>query len=121
MNIEEIREYCLALPLATEDCAFGPDWLLFRVYDKIFACVDLTRPDRVVLKCDPDMAVRLRDERRGVLPAWHWNKRYWNELLFDADLDDETIFRLVDHSLEQVLKKLPRRTQAEYAEIRQGQ
>ena len=47
MNIETVREYCLSLPLVTEDTAFGPDYILFRVYNKIFACLDLTRPDRV--------------------------------------------------------------------------
>ena len=36
MNIEDIRNYCLAKPLATEDSAFGPDGILFRVYNKIF-------------------------------------------------------------------------------------
>ena len=44
MNIETVREYCLSLPLVTEDTAFGPDYILFRVYNKIFACLDLTRP-----------------------------------------------------------------------------
>ena len=56
MNIEIIREYCLSKPLATEDTAFGPDYILFRVYDKIFACIDLERPDLVVVKCDAEYA-----------------------------------------------------------------
>ncbi len=115
MDIERIREYCLSRKKATEDMAFGPDGLLFRIYGKIFAYLDLERPDRVVLKCDPDYALELRERHEGICGAWHWNKRYWNEVRFDSDVDDELIFRLVDHSLSEVLKKLPKKIQAEYA------
>lgn len=118
MNIEVIREYCLSFPLATEDCAFGPDCLLFRIYGKIFACIDLTRPDRIVTKCDAERAEALRERYSGVIPAWHWNKRYWNELIFEADVPDVLVLQCVDHSVDEVLKKLPRRTQAEYAALR---
>lgn len=117
MNIEIIREYCLSKPLATEDTAFGPDYILFRVYDKIFACIDLERPDLVVVKCDAEYALLLREQYSGIRPAWHWNKRYWNELCFDCDVDDALIFRLIDHSLEEVLKKLPKKTQQAYAAL----
>lgn len=117
MDIEEVRSYCLSKPLATEDSAFGPDGLLFRVYGKIFAYLDLDRPNLVVVKCDADRAVELRDRYAGVVPAWHWNKKYWNELLFDTDVPDEVIFSLIDHSLDEVLKKLPKKTRLEYASI----
>lgn len=117
MNIERIREYCLSKPLATEDSAFGPEGVLFRVYGKIFAYLDLKRPDLVVCKCDPDYAIDLRDKYNGICGAWHWNKRYWNEIHFDADVPEELILHLIDHSLSEVLKKLPKRTQAEYAQV----
>lgn len=114
MNIETIRQYCLSKPLATEDSAFGPDGVLFRVYNKIFAYIDLERPELVVLKCDPDRAVQLRDAYSGIGGAWHWNKKYWNEVHFDTDVPDELILELVDHSLAEVLRKLPRKTQQAY-------
>lgn len=119
MNIEEVRQYCLSKPLATEDTAFGPEGILFRIYNKIFAYLDLERPDLVVVKCDADYAIELRDKYNGVLPAWHWNKKYWNELHFDTDVSDELIKQLIDHSLAEVLKKLPRKTQNEYASFTQ--
>lgn len=117
MNIETIRNYCLAKPQATEDSAFGPECVLFRVYDKIFAYLNLDTPDRVVVKCNPDRAVELRDRYVGIRPAWHWNKRYWNELHFDTDVPDALILQLIDHSLSEVLHKLPRKTQKEYADL----
>ena len=41
MDIETIRAYCLQKPLATEDSAFGPEGILFRVHNKIFAYLDV--------------------------------------------------------------------------------
>lgn len=115
MNIEIVRNYCLSKPLATEDSAFGPDGILFRVYNKIFAYLDLQSPDLVVLKCAPDYAIELRDKYNGIRGAWHWNKKYWNEVYFETDVPDQLIFELIDHSLNEVLKKLPKRLQNEYA------
>lgn len=114
MDIEQIRNYCMARKGATEDFAFGEDTLLFRVCNKIFACLDLTRPDRVTLKCDPERALELREHYEGIEGAWHWNKRYWNEVHFDSDVPDALILELVDHSLAEVLRKLPKKTQAAY-------
>ena len=50
MNVESLREYCLSLPLATEDFPFDETTLVFRVVGKIFAMLDLERPDVVSLK-----------------------------------------------------------------------
>lgn len=118
MNIEIVRNYCLSKPLATEDSAFGPDGILFREYNKIFAYLDLQRPDLVVLKCAPDYAIELRDKYNGIRGAWHWNKKYWNEVYFETDVPDQLIFELIDHSLNEVLKKLPKRLQNEYATLK---
>ena len=115
MDIEQIRTYCLSQPLATEDSAFGNDVILFRIYHKIFACIDLTRPDSVVMKCNPDYAVDLRDQYQGISGAWHWNKKYWNEVLLNADVPESLVLLLIDHSLREVLHKLPKKIQKEYA------
>ena len=57
MNIESIREYCLSLPLATEDFPFDETTLVFRIMGKIFACLDLERPEWVTMKCNADYAL----------------------------------------------------------------
>ena len=117
MNIESIREYCLSLPLATEAFPFDERTLAFRIFDKIFACVDLERPEWVTMKCNADYAVELREEHSEIEGAWHWNKKYWNEVMFDTDVPDELVYELIDHSLSEVLKKLPKKTQMAYAEL----
>lgn len=117
-NIETIRQYCLSLPHTSEDMAFGEDCLLFRVCDKIFACYIFGRDRDFVIKCDPDYALDLRDRYPDeIQPAWHWNKKYWNELKLNGPLSEDFIKSLIRHSYSEVLRKLPKRTIVNYPEM----
>lgn len=120
MNIEQIREYCLAKPLVTEDSAFGPEGILFRFFNKIFAYIDLEKPDLVVAKCDPDYAIELRDRYTGIKGAWHWNKKHWNEIHFDSDVPDALILELIDHSFNEIVKSLPKKTLYHFPDLPKG-
>ncbi len=120
MNIETLRDYCLSKPGVTEDCAFGPENVLFRICGKIFACIDLERPYLVVLKANPDYAIALRDSHNGITPAWHWNKTYWNDVRFDADVDDKSVLKLVDHSYDEVVLKLPKKLLYRFPDLPDG-
>ncbi len=117
MNIESVREYCLSLPLTTEDMAFGEDNLLFRVCNKIFVCMAVDGSDYLAMKCDPDIAIELRERYSGITPAWHWNKKYWNQLGLEGSLEDELIKSLIRHSYSEAIKKLPKKIKMEYPEI----
>ena len=75
MNIEEIREYCLAKPAVTEGFPFGQDVLVFKVMNKMFALTGLDGdPPFINLKCDPDRAIELRGRYEAVQPGYHMNK-----------------------------------------------
>lgn len=117
MNIEEIREYCLSLPHVTEDCPFEPDGLAFRLQGKIFAYLDLNNRDYFCMKCDPQYALQLREEHNEINGAWHWNKKYWNQVSYTGTLSDSVIKHLIRHSYNEVLKKLPKRVVAGLGEI----
>ena len=44
---------------------------------KIFALTnEAGLPERVTLKCEPDLALELRDQFVGVEPGYHTNKRH---------------------------------------------
>ncbi|GAD05059.1 hypothetical protein PORCRE_757 [Porphyromonas crevioricanis JCM 15906] len=108
MNTLQAEEYCLSFPLATEDMPFDEDVLVFRVSGKIFALTSLSaRPMRISLKCDPDLAIRLREKYRAVEPAYHMNKKHWNQIALQSDLSDEQICKLIHHSYCLIIKKLP--------------
>lgn len=117
MNVESLREYCLSLPLATEDFPFDETTLVFRVVGKIFAMLDLERPDVVSLKCNPNYALQLREEHPEISGAWHMNKKYWNQVNLSGHLEDELVQGLVRHSYAEVVKKLTRKERAEHEEI----
>lgn len=114
MNIEEVREYCLGLPHTTEDTPFAtyPGIVAFRIAGKIFAMFDTCDIAWFVLKCDPDLAMQLRDRYSAVTPAWHMNKRYWNQIDIRSTLPDSLIKEMIDHSYRQVILKLPAKTRA---------
>lgn len=117
MDIESLREYCLSLPLTTEDSAFGEGILLFRVGGRIFGCLSLDGDDYFALKCNPEYAIELRETREEIDGAYHWNKKYWNQLRLSGSLPDELIKSLIRHSYSEVVKKLTKRMRTEHPEI----
>jgi predicted DNA-binding protein (MmcQ/YjbR family) len=109
MNIETFREYCLSKPAATEDTPFGPEDIVFKVEGKMFGIAALDEvPPRVNLKCDPDLALELRDRYEQVSPGYHMNKRHWNTIDLDGVIPEREIRKMVDHSYDLVVRSLPK-------------
>ena len=107
MNLEQFRDYCLSKLNATEGTPFGPDTLVFKVRGKIFAITSLDEiPARANLKCDPDLALELRDRYEQVRPGYHMNKKHWNTVEIEAGIPDAEISRMIDHSYDLVAKSL---------------
>lgn len=117
MNAESIRDYCLSLPLATEDFPFDETTLAFRVLGKIFAMIDLDDTEWFVLKCNPDYAVELRDKYPEIKGAWHMNKKHWNQINLSGELQDDLIQRLIRHSYAEVVRKIPNKLKHPHEEV----
>lgn len=107
MDIESAREYCLGKVAAIEEFPFDDSTLVFKVMGKMFACMPLERPDMLILKCDADRAIELRERYSTIEAAWHFNKKYWNQHTISA-LDDRLMMELIDHSYDEVVKKFSR-------------
>ena len=114
MNIERAREYCLTKKLSEECFPFDETTLVFKVMGKMFAVLMLDKPDMIVLKCDAEYALELREHYNAVEPAFHFNKKYWNQIYFNVDVDDELLMKLIDHSLYEVVKKFTKKMREEY-------
>ena len=109
MDLAEFREYCLSKPSATEDTPFGPDLLVFKVARKMFALAPFDEvPATVNLKCDPDLALDLRDRYEQVRPGYHMNKKHWNTVEIESGIPDAELRKMIDHSYELVIKRLPK-------------
>jgi predicted DNA-binding protein (MmcQ/YjbR family) len=102
MNIEILREYCLSKPQATEGFPFGEDTLVFKVNGKIFALANLDGDLSVNLKCDPQLALELRELYSAVTPGYHMNKKHWNTVILDGSVPDKEIMKWIDHSYDLV-------------------
>ncbi|MDE6812568.1 MAG: MmcQ/YjbR family DNA-binding protein [Duncaniella sp.] len=113
MDIESVRNYCLSLPMTTEDSAFGDDIVLFRVLDKIFCCLPLEGDGYLAVKCEPLRAIELRERYAEIEGAYHWNKKYWNQINLFGNLDDDFIRSQIRHSYSEVVKKLTKRIRTE--------
>jgi len=75
MNIEEIQEYCLAKPGVTEGFPFNDTALVFKIAGKMFALLDLSEDSRgISLKCDPELAIELREQYEDIKPGYHMHK-----------------------------------------------
>ncbi len=99
MNIENLREYCISKPGVTEGFPFNDTALVFKVIGKMFAVLDLSVDSRgITLKCDPEMAIELREKYPAVTPAWHFNKKHWNSVLLNGTVPDSKVLSWIDHS-----------------------
>ncbi|MGN1263743.1 MAG: MmcQ/YjbR family DNA-binding protein [Prevotella sp.] len=114
MNIETAREYCLSKKQSEESFPFDETTLVFKVMGKMFAMLMLDKPDMIVLKCDAEYALDLREHYAAVEPAFHFNKKYWNQIHFNMDVDDGLLMTLIDHSLDEVVKKFTKKMREEY-------
>jgi predicted DNA-binding protein (MmcQ/YjbR family) len=111
MDLEKFREYCLAKRAVTEGTPFGETVLVFKVSGKIFALASLDEiPAKANLKCDPDLALELRDRYEQVQPGYHMNKKHWNTVEIESGIPDTELRKMVDHSYELVVKSLPKKT-----------
>lgn len=107
MNFEEIREYCLSKPGVTEEFPFGPQTLVMKVGGKMFLLTDVENPLTINLKCDPELALELREKYDSVLPGYHQNKKHWNTVSLKGKYHKAELLSWIDLSYTLVLKGLP--------------
>ena len=105
MSIEEIRNYCLSLPYVEETMPFDDTTIVYKVGGKWFAVADIIDHNKVGVKCDPDLAIELRDIHEEVTAAWHFNKRHWNSISLRGDLADSFIYEQIYNSYLLVIEK----------------
>ncbi|MFG2482832.1 MULTISPECIES: MmcQ/YjbR family DNA-binding protein [Streptomyces] len=108
MTPEQLRAFCLGFNAAVEEFPFTPETSVFKVLGKVFALSALDgEPLKVNLKCDPELAVRLREEHEAIVPGYHMNKRHWNTVTVGG-VPDAMLRELVEDSYDLVVAGLPR-------------
>lgn len=110
MNVEEVREHCIAKKGVTESFPFDETSLVVKVLDKMFGIISLNGTHSMNLKCDPDRAVELREAYSdAIIPGFHMNKKHWNTIQLDQNLSRDLLLELIDHSYDLVVAKLTKK------------
>ena len=52
------------------------------------------------LKVPPELSLLLRENYRGVLPAYHMNKTHWITVVFESDVPDGEVRKLLELSFD---------------------
>ena len=112
MYLELIRTYCLSKPFTEETFPFDETTVVYKVAGKMFCLGDIIDFRSINLKCDPEYAVELREHYDQITPGYHMSKKLWNTVELDQ-LNIEFVFGLIDHSYEEVVKKLPLKVRKE--------
>jgi len=109
MNLIDLRGCLSAHKGAREDLPFGPDVLVYKVMNKMFALVSWQEtPLRISLKCEPHHALVLRSIFDAIIPGYHLNKDHWNTVVLDESITEPLIKEMIDESYRLVVEGLTR-------------
>ena len=108
MNVEWLREVCLAFPGATEQIQWGND-LLFKVGGKMFAVTPLEpAPVWLSLKVSPENFAELT-ERQDIIPAPYLARAQWVAMQTNDALSSDELAGLLRESYDMVFAKLSKK------------
>ena len=109
MNVEEVRTYALSLSQQVTEDLFADEWISFRIGGKWFLLMQLDASEpRVAVKLPPEVGLALREQYNGVQPAYHMNKRHWNDLYLNR-LPNGFVKEQIKASYNLVVSNLPKR------------
>lgn len=115
MEVQEIIDYCLLKKDACMDLPFGDIPICFKINKRIF-CEVYPQPDnyKITVKCDPQLALLLREKYKvDVIRGYHCPpvmQPYRNTVFINRSVADDEVRKMIDHSYEEVLKKLKNKT-----------
>ena len=106
MDHKTVEEYILSMPNSNREYPFGEGVAVYKTGmsadssdRKMFALIEEgSDPLRLSLKCDPQLAVLLREKYETVMAGYHLNKKHWNTILLSGQMPWEEVQDLVRHS-----------------------
>ncbi|MGW1871202.1 MmcQ/YjbR family DNA-binding protein [Streptomyces mauvecolor] len=122
MTPQDVAEFAVGLPEATESEP-GPGMTLFKVGGKIFAILTEatgSRPEQVTLKCDPDLALHLREQYPAVGSSYYARLQHWNTVVLDGTVPTDELTDMIEHSWEHVVASLPHTTRHRLRQLHRG-
>ena len=103
----------MTLPMVSESTPFGPEVLVYKVLDKLFALIgEEEGMARMNLKGDPLRNEVLREQYEAIIPGYHMNKKHWNTLVFDDTVPRELVEAMILESYELVVAGMTKKERA---------
>jgi predicted DNA-binding protein (MmcQ/YjbR family) len=98
-SFSEIEDYILTKPNSVKEFPFGDKIAVYKVNGKMFALLEVdSKPPRLSLKCDPGLAIILRERYLTVMPGFHLNKMHWNTVICSGQVSEEELKDFINHS-----------------------
>lgn len=98
MTHKEIEHYLLNFPNTWLDFPFGEEVSVYKIghketgQGKMFALIQNdSKPLKLSLKCDPQLAEVLREKYETIIPGYHLNKKHWNTILCTGQVPEDEI------------------------------
>ena len=79
----------------------------------MFLLASIKQGNNFNVKCDPELAIELREQHPEVIPGYHMNKTMWNTVYTDGTLTYQQLKAMVDHSYDLIVKSLPKKVREE--------
>jgi predicted DNA-binding protein (MmcQ/YjbR family) len=86
---------------------------VLKVGGKMFLLIGLEDGTHFNVKCDPELAIDLRERYPEVKPGYHMSKANWNTVSMNGTLTRKQLLEMIDHSYKLVFKTLPKKLQSE--------
>ena len=90
--------FCLNLCGQDASMPFDSHTVVFKKKGKVFAIANSNDFQFVNLKCDPGKSINLREHHNGIKPGYHMNKKHWNSVYINEDVEDVLFYELIEHS-----------------------
>lgn len=99
MDRQAVEDYILSMPDSRLDYPFGKEVAVYKVGDKMFALLSEDKdPVQLSLKCDPNLALVLREKYDEIMPGYHLNKKHWNTVILAGQVPLDEIEDFIRHS-----------------------
>lgn len=109
MNNKQLAEYLDTFMCAEAGHPFGPEALVYKVKEKMFAILsEREGREYVTVKVKPEDGEVLTSQFKDITPGYHTNKRHWVTVYYTGDVEDGLIQDLCERSYELIVSKLPK-------------
>ncbi len=119
MKQEIIEQHLSNLKGSKSSKPFGPDALVFKVMNKMFALVSqMVDIPRITLKCNPVDGIVLTSQFEFIVPGYHMNKKHWITISLKGDVPTEMITDLASKSYDLIVSNLTKADKKKLEQIK---